>query len=90
MALRQREWGTMQLIQTNSNYDLLYETIIRLANLDCGVKKNTHDIKITVFNNNGKLKNQDVIKKENNIIPRENELYEMKQLSISNRVCYPK
>ena len=27
-------------------------------------KKNTYDIKITVFNNNGKLKNEDVIKRK--------------------------
>ena len=36
-----------------------------MPNLRCGVKKkNTYDIKITVFNNNGKLKNEDVIKRK--------------------------
>ena len=35
-----------------------------MPNLRCGVKKkNTYDIKITVFNN-GKLKNEDVIKRK--------------------------
>ena len=37
---------------------------IQLPNLRCGVKKNTYDIKITVFNNNWKLKNEDVVKRK--------------------------